>query len=200
MSRDLRRPHTKEMSDEKRKQKTVRTDAILFDLIILVFFLLLAVLSFAYNPRARSIPMALGILGSVMMLMQLLVDALPGLRSKLRFVGATGLLAKEDSARPKGPKKPHSEGIPPSDQAPPVSAGNGLSIGGEWWRVLRVVVWLAGFIVLLAFTNYLISVGVFIVLVTRFEAKESWKRAILLGACTNLGFFILFELLLKVQL
>ena len=81
-----------------------------------------------------------------------------------------------------------------------VATRNGISIGREWGRVLRVVLWLVGFIVLLAFTNYLIAVGAFIVLMTRFEAKQSWKKAILLGVCTNLGFFILFELLLKVQL
>jgi hypothetical protein len=100
------------MSNRNRKQKAVQTDAVLFDLIILGFFLLFAFISFAYNPRARSIPLALGILGSVMMLMQLLVDALPGLRSKLRFVSATGLLAKEDQTRLKGSEEPDSEGIP----------------------------------------------------------------------------------------
>jgi hypothetical protein len=188
------------MSNRNRKQKAVQTDAVLFDLIILGFFLLFAFISFAYNPRARSIPLALGILGSVMMLMQLLVDALPGLRSKLRFVSATGLLAKEDQTRLKGSEEPDSEGIPVTDPAPPVPVRKSISLGREWWRVLRVVLWLAGFTVLLAFTNYLIAVGVFIVLMTRFEAKQSWKNAILLGACTNLGFFILFELLLKVQL
>jgi hypothetical protein len=93
------------MSNTDKKQKAVRTDAVLFDLIILSFFLLLALLSFDYNPRARSIPMALGILGSLMTLMQLMVDAFPGLRPKLRFVNAAGLLAKEDQARPKGPEK-----------------------------------------------------------------------------------------------
>jgi uncharacterized integral membrane protein len=188
------------MSNGNRKQSAVRVDAILFDLIILCFFLLLALISFAYNPRARSIPLGLGILGSVMTVMQLMVDSLPGLRSKLRFVSATGLLAKEGQARLKGPEKPESEGIPTADPTSPVRVGNGINIGREWWRVLRVVLWLAGFIVLLAATHYLIAVGAFIVLVTRFEAKESWKRAILLGACTNLGFFILFDLLLKVQL
>jgi len=188
------------MSNGNRKQKAVQTDAILFDLIILSFFLLFALISFAYNPRARSIPLALGVLGSVMMFMQLLVDAFPGLGSKLRFVGATGLLAKEDQARLKGSEKPDSEGIPAADPTPPMRVRKDISIGREWWRVLRVVLWLAGFIVLLAFTNYLIAVGAFIVLLTRFEAKQSWKNAILLGACTNLGFFILFELLLKVQL
>ena len=122
-----------------------------------------------------------------MTLMQLLVDALPSLRSKLRFVNAAGLLAKEDQTQP-------------PDQTLPAGAESGIGIGREWWRVLRVVLWLAGFIALLAFTNYLIAVGAFIVLVTRFEAKQSWKKAILLGVCTNLGFFVLFELLLKVQL
>ena len=188
------------MSNTDKKQKTVQTDAVLFDLIILSFFVLLALLSFAYNPRARSIPLGLGILGSVMTFMQLMVDAFPGLRSKLRFVNAAGLLAKEHQARLKDPEKPDSEGIATSDPTPPLSARKDISIGREWGRVLRVVLWLAGFIVLLAFTHYLIAVGAFIVLVTRFEARESWKNAILLGVCTNLGFFILFELLLKVQL
>jgi uncharacterized integral membrane protein len=188
------------MSNGKRKQNAVQTDAILFDLIILCFFLLFALISFAYNPRARSIPLGLGILGSVMTFMQLMVDAFPRLRSKLRFVSATGLLAKEDQARLKDAEKPDSEGITASDPTRPVIAGKGISIGREWGRVLRVVLWLAGFIALLAVTHYLIAVGAFIVLVTRFEAKESWKRAILLGVCTNLGFFILFEMLLKVQL
>lgn len=196
----LGKPNIREMSNTDKKQKTVRTDEVLFDLIILSFFVLLALLSFAYNPRARSIPLGLGILGSVMTFMQLLVDAFPGLRSKLRFVNATGLLAKEDQARLKGSEEPDSEGIPASDQTPTVATRNGISIGREWGRVLRVVLWLVGFIVLLAFTNYLIAVGAFIVLMTRFEAKQSWKKAILLGVCTNLGFFILFELLLKVQL
>jgi len=188
------------MSNTDKKKKAVRTDAVLFDLIILIFFLLLSLLSFSYNPRARSIPLGLGILGSVMTLMQLMVDAFPGLRPKLRFVTATGLLATEDKAQRKDRRKPESGSTPAADPTPPESVRNGTSIGREWWRVLRVILWLAGFIVLLGFTNYLIAVGAFIVLVTRLEARQSWKKAILLGVCTNLGFFILFEVLLKVQL
>jgi hypothetical protein len=69
----------------------------------------------------------------------------------------------------------------------------------EWWRLFRVILWLAGFIVLLSLTNYLIAVGAFIVLATRLEAKETWKRSILLGICVNAGFYILFEVLLKAQ-
>jgi hypothetical protein len=188
------------MSNTDKNKKAVRIDAVMFDLVILIFFLLLTLISFAYNPRARSIPLGLGILGSLMTLMQLMVDALPGLRSKLRFVSAAGLLATEDRVRLKDQKRTESESISTDDPTPMVSVRNGTSIGREWWRVLRVVLWLAGFIFLLGFTNYLIAVSAFIVLVTRLEAKQSWKRSILLGVSTNVGFFILFELLLKVQL
>ena len=165
------------MSNTDTKKKAIRTDAVLFDLIVLCFFLLLTLLSFAYNPRARSIPLGLGILGSVMIFMQLLVDALPALRSKLRFVSATGLLAKEEQTPPKGAARIDSEDTPASDQTRAVNASADIQIGREWWRVLRVILWLTGFIALLGFTNYLVAVGAFIVLVTRFEAKESWKRA-----------------------
>lgn len=188
------------MGNERKRGPSVQTDAIIFDSILLCFFILLALVSFGYNPRARSIPLALGVVGAVLVFIQLLVDALPNLRSKLGFVGATGLLAKGSQPRVKGPEKPDSEAIPASDPTQPLRVRKAISIGREWWRVLRVVLWLVGFIVLLAFINYLIAVGAFIVLVARLEAKETWKRAILLGAFTNLGFFILFELLLKVQL
>ena len=69
----------------------------------------------------------------------------------------------------------------------------------EWWRLFRIILWLVGFIVLLSFTHYLIAVGAFIVLATRLEARETWKRSILLGICVNVSFYILFEVLLKAQ-
>ena len=69
----------------------------------------------------------------------------------------------------------------------------------EWWRLFRVILWLVGFIVLLSFTNYLIAVGAFVVLATRLEARETWKRSIVLGICVNVSFYILFEVILKAQ-
>ena len=187
------------MTNKKDVKKPYAIDAILFDVILFCFFLLLAITSLGYNPRARSIPMVLGILGAAMMLLQLLVDALPGLRSKLRFVSSSGLLSVEDSFRSK--VSVTHEDHPTVDlkehESPPQTA---KSKATEWWLVFRIVVWLVGFIVVVAFTNYLIAVGAFIVLVTKFEAKESWKRAIGLAFCVDLGFFILFDLLLQAQL
>ena len=187
------------MSNNKDVNKSYDIDAILFDVIIFCFFLLLAITSLGYNPRARSIPMALGILGAFMMLWQLLVDAFPKFRSKLRFVSSSGLLSVEDSFRTKVSTKPEDPPIIDVNEkkSPPETKKDK---GTEWWLVFRIVLWLAGFIILVAYTNYLIAVGAFIIFVTKFEAKETWKRAIGLAFCVDLGFFILFDLLLQAQL
>jgi len=189
----------KNMADKRGEKRVRLIDAVLFDLIMMSFFLLLAVVSLDYNPRARSIPLALGIVGSVMMFMQFLVDALPSVRSKLRFISQSGLLAGEDQFQPKGSAPPGVEAETELDQAGPSSIEKAQNIVGEWWRVLRLILWLVGFIVLLGFTHYLIAVGTFVILVTKLEAKESWKRSITLGICVNVAFYLLFSVILRAQ-
>ncbi|MFH1122878.1 MAG: tripartite tricarboxylate transporter TctB family protein [Pseudomonadota bacterium] len=187
-------------SDKEQEKKRFPIDAVLFDLVILGFFLLLAIVSMKYNPRARSIPLGLGVLGSIMTFMQLLVDALPWGRSKFRFVASSGLLAQENRFPSKESDRSKAKELAGPADSDSSSQEKERTSPAEWLRVFRVVLWLVGFIILLGFTNYLIAVGAFVVLVTKLEAKESWKRALILGLCVNLGFFILFELLLQAQL
>jgi hypothetical protein len=190
----------KKAANKEDEKYITLNDAVLFDLIIMVFFLLLAIMSLDYNPRARSIPLALGIVGSVMMFLQFLVDALPGVRSKLRFISQSGLLAGQSQFQPRGLVPPGAEALTEPDQAALSSGEKARSKVFEWWRVLRVILWLVGFIVLLAFTHYLIAVGAFVIAVTKLEAKESWKRSIGLAVCVNGGFYLLFEVILQAQL
>jgi hypothetical protein len=190
----------RKMADKKGKKHITLNDAVLFDLIIMGFFLLLAIVSLDYNPRARSIPLALGIVGSVMMFMQFLVDALPSVRSTLRFISQSGLLAGQDQFRPKGLVPPGLEAATDQDQTALSSREEEKSKVFEWWRVLRVILWLVGFIVLLGFTHYLIAVGAFVILVTKFEAQESWKRSLTLGICIIAAFYLLFNIILQAQL
>jgi len=186
------------MADKKSEKQVIRIDAVLFDLIILGFFLLLAIVSLNYNPRARSIPLVLGIVGSVMMFLQFLVDALPRVRSRLHFVSQSGILGGQSQFQPKGLGSPRAEAVTGPDQTT-LSPEEKVQ-SKEWYRVFRVVLWLAGFIVLLGFTHYLIAVGAFVISVMKLEAKESWKRAIALAICVNAGFYLLFEVILQAQL
>ena len=180
------------MSDKQEKKKTLAIDAVLFDLIVFGFFLLLAAVSLKYNPRACSIPLALGVIGSFMTFLQFLVDAFPRVKSKLRFVSSAGVLADESPFEVQGAGKAKAREMGEMEKEE--------THGAIWWRVFRIILWLVGFLVLLAFTNYLIAVGAFIILVTRLEAGESWLRSVLLGVGVDLGFFILFDLLLQAQL
>jgi hypothetical protein len=189
----------REMANKRGEKHVTLNDAVLFDLIIMFFFLLLAVVSLDYNPRARSIPLALGIVGSVMMFMQFLVDMLPSVRSKLRFISQSGLLAGESKFQPKGLVRPGAEALTQLDQAGLSSDERAPTKVAEWWRLTRVILWLVGFIVLLGFTYYLIAVGAFVIAVTKFEAKESWKRSITLGICVVAAFYLLFNVILKAQ-
>jgi hypothetical protein len=179
---------SKMITDQKHNHQFVLSDAVLFDLIVLVFFLVILILAFNYNPRARSIPLGLGIAGSIMMFLQFLADAIPRLRSKLGFVVRGGIL---------GGEKDISENDEKSDQT---SLPKKESSGRFWWQVSRITLWLAGFIILLSLVNYLIAVGAFIILITKIEAKERWIKALLLAVSVDICFFILFDIILQVQL
>ena len=189
------------MDEKKYEKKFVLSDAVIADFVFLAFFLVIALVAFNYNPRARSIPMALGVIGSIMMLFQTLADAFPDLRTKLGFVGQSGILAADKVTDKKEPveKKDQPKAAPlPLKKIKPRD---------YWGRVLRIILWLVGFILLFWLflfleipSGYLIAVGAFIVLITKLEAKESWKRAILLAVCINTCFFILFNILLQANI
>jgi hypothetical protein len=170
-----------------------RLDVVIFDVIVLCFFLLLAVLSLKFNPRARSFPLALGVIGTVMMFLQFLVDAFPGMRSKLRFVGQTGTLGGKE---PFMPTTQEEAGAKQTAAAAPPAPEN----YSEWRRVFRVVFWLLVFIALLGWTHYLLAVTAFIFLITKIEGKEGWGISIGLALMTATAFYVLFDLLLKANL
>ncbi len=180
----------KMLNDKSNEKSFVFNETVIFDLILLIFFVFIAIGSFEYNPRARSIPLGLGILGATMMLLQFLSDAIPQVRSKLRFVSQSGLLGDDSQPAKKEISKTEDDGESESKQP----------LRFNWWQVFRLVLWLGGFIVLLSFTNYLFAVGLFIVLITKIEANETWKRALLLALCVNICFFILFDIILDVHL
>jgi uncharacterized Tic20 family protein len=174
----------------KDRGKMVFNDAVIFDLILVVFFLTLAIVALDYNPRARAVPFALGLLGAFMMLLQLLADAVPGIGAVLRFIRKENMFEKEGSAKDERDRVQGEKGESRCEKT------GGMYV---WWQVTRLVVWLVAFVLLLALTNYLVATAAFILVVTKLEAGESWKKSILLSLCVSAGFFVLFQVLLKTQ-
>ena len=179
--------------DTKNETKIIFSDTVLFDLVVLIFFLMLAVLSFEYNPRARSIPLGLGIIGSAMIFLQLLADAIPALRNRLRFVIQGGILEVDNDS-----KKINK--VADLHKSKPASGPEKETSARYWLQVLRLILWLVGFVGLLILVNYLIAVAAFIILITKLEAKQGWTKSIVLAACVDVSFYILFDLILQAQL
>jgi hypothetical protein len=174
-------------------------DDSLFDLLILAFFLLLTISSLGYNPAARSIPLGLGIVGAVMMFLQLLADALPATRSKLRFVTQGGLLAGQRQP-PQAQAAPEAEVGTSATQALPSAPQVEVKKAVSWARVFRLILWLVAFVILLRYINYLAAVGVFLLFLTKLEARESWARSVSVAVGTCAAFYVLFEVILKAHL
>jgi len=96
----------------------------------------LAILSFDYNPRARSIPLGLGIIGSIMIFLQLLADAIPALRSRLRFVVQGGILGIDNDSKNK-------KGFVETKKTSPTSGSETEKSARYWLKVVRLILWLA---------------------------------------------------------
>jgi hypothetical protein len=182
------------MARKDRKDRPRLNDRSIFDLILLGLFVLFAIESLNYNPRARSIPLGLGIVGGIMILMQFLADAFPAVGSRLRFLGQRGFLASQAPAgKPGGESGDRGEGQTPDSTQP-------ADQEASWGRVFRIVLWLGGFVVLLMFTHYLLAVGMFILFLTKLEGKESWTRSAGIALGTSVAFYLLFEVILNAHL
>jgi hypothetical protein len=187
------------MNTQKRRKPIVIKDDCLFDLLILIFFLVLALMSLRYNPTARSIPLVLAIVGAVMMFLQFLADALPAARVKLRFVTQRGLLKSISLERKPQAVSESEAGFDVTQVLRSEFQEKERKIV-SWIRVLRVVFWLVCFIIVLKYIGYLVAVGFFLFFLTKLEAKESWARSICLAVGTCIAFYVLFEVILKARL
>jgi len=179
------------VAGKKKIKRIMVNGAVFFDLILLAFFSFLAIVSPNYNPRARSIPLGLGIVGSLMMIVQLLADTFPDARTFLKFIC-------QDSLAQKGDSPESEEGREETTSAEKMEKGAKVR-PAEWVQVTRLALWMAGFIVLLDVTNYLIPVGAFIFLVTKIEGRATWSKSIILALGVTFGFYVLFDLILGGQ-
>ncbi|MEW6673381.1 MAG: tripartite tricarboxylate transporter permease [Thermodesulfobacteriota bacterium] len=168
--------------------RLVLNEAIVFNLLMIAFFLTLAILAQDYNPRARAIPTMLGFIGAAMLILQVLADAVPGAGAKLGFIYKGGVFEAAPPSKGDEKQEQKTERLLEKTRR----AGDLLQVG-------RLVLWLAGFVGLIAVTHYLVAVGAFVLSLTRLEAKETWKRSLLMTLSVVSGFFILFHLLLQIQ-
>ena len=142
--------------------------------------MLFVFIAFNYRPEARLFPLLLGIPLAALLAMQLIFDLLPQFQKHLSFLKDEGLFS-------------HT-GTPGSVRQTAQKEGT------VWLRVLQVLAWLVGFLILLWNVNYVYAAPLFVFLMIRFQGKESWRRAFIAAAVTGIFVYLLFARILKMAL
>ena len=137
-------------------------------------------IAFKYRPDARLFPLLLGIPLSVLLILQLLFDLLPKLQAHLSFLKDEGIFSRIGGSETVSRVTKKVE-----------------TVWLVWLQVLQVTAWLAGFIILLRFLNYVYAAPLFVLVMIRFQGKESWPRATIAAAGTGIFVYLLFAKILK---
>lgn len=157
--------------------KKVSKRRLLFAGLVVTFTLVIVLTSFSYFPKARLLPLVVGIPTLIFSILALIGEIYPKLLRLLDVslidYTAGGLVKEEESlGKPKDTTR----------------------------QVLNLSLWLTGFFILVYLVGFLISIGVFGLLFLKVYGKVGWLKAIVVTAGTW-GFIVgMFEVFMKVEL
>jgi small-conductance mechanosensitive channel len=160
-----------------------------FSLFITIVMLVMVVIAFEYNPKARLIPIMVGTLIFIMALIQFLGDTFPAIADRLPFLRQKGLLTADQT---------HSE-VDSKDESMQEKAQPHQEEKEPWSRILISFIWLIGFTVILYLTTYLVAVPLFLFFFVRFAGKAKTLPSLLLSIGMSIFMYVLFELLLNAR-
>lgn len=164
-------------------------------LLMLAIFTVMVAVASTYPPGARFMPFTVGIPAIALCLLQLALDLCRRRHPETEEAGDALKEAEDQVARMTG-HRVHFE--MPSENA---TFTEGLQDERE--RLHReIVVWgyFLGLIAAILLFGFRIAVPVFLAAFLRFQAKTSWRSALIYGGLGALAMYLLFEKVLKVTL
>ncbi|WP_102348625.1 tripartite tricarboxylate transporter TctB family protein [Bacillus sp. Marseille-P3661] len=147
----------------------------LFNLLLLISMLVMVILSFDYNPKARLFPLYVGLLTFVMLFWQYLVDQFPSIKQKFNFTKIEKETVQEEKSEE-------------------------VSEGKTWAVALQCIIAMVGFTILLKFISYLIAVPIFLVLFIWLVGKAKFIRALSISIIMSGFMYVLFDLVLHARI
>lgn len=155
----------------------------IFELALVAFCGLFFIVSFSYNPRARLAPEIFSAVLFLLACVLFLGDNIPFFEKRFKFMNDKGLFTdviqkKEDDLASK--------------------ENNGTVVINENVKLIRILLWLAGFLVALRFVTYLITVPVWLLFFTKIEGDRKWRESTYMALGMGIFDFVLFDLLLHV--
>jgi hypothetical protein len=153
-----------------------KAEGIVVDLLLLAVTGTAVVMSFSYNPTARMFPLYFGLIAFIFVLLNVIVASMKNPPKMLRFIRQKGTLSDMPGMQYKEEEK-EDEDI-------------------TWKQIFYVVLWLAGYVILLATIHYLLATLIFLILFMRIAGQLTWLKTLLIALCFSGFLYFLFEILL----
>lgn len=162
---------------------------IIFGILMLVTITMFVSYSLGYSPSTRLVPLIIAVPGLVFMILQLIIDSLPGVSRRLGRLGMNKDLfgAEEIRVREKGAAE---------------AAGIKKALAPARTRIPEAImfVWIVWFVALIYLFGYLVAVPVFVFSFLKFRAGASWVFSILGAVLMEVVVYAGFVILLNVFL
>lgn len=148
-------------------------DRTFFTLGVFVLVLGFLLLSLNYQPRARLVPLIIGVPTLLLTLFQLLIDMIPAVGRRFSFFQDYDLFGIETS-----------RAAEPAQESRPS--------GSVFRREINFAAWLLLLMALVYFLGYLVAIPLFLVLFMRLRSSESWLMTLSITAVTWAFVYIVF--------
>ena len=160
---------------------------LIFGFLILGVIIAFVFYGLGYSHTARLVPLIVGIPGIIFVILQLMIDSLPGVSKRLRK-----LSSKKDLFSTKEIKLKKGEVEEAEKILLPAQRGSTPA-----WIMF---VWIALFAVLICLFGYLVAIPVLVFSFLKFRARASWLYSILSAAGIEIVMYVGFVFLLNVFL
>lgn len=154
----------------------------IFELALAAFCALFFIVSFSYNPRARFAPEVFSAVLFLLVGVLFLGDNVPFFRHRFEFMDDKGFFTNVQKKEADLASKENT----------------GTIVVNENVKLIRILLWLAGFLVALRFVSYLITVPVWLLFFTKIEGGRKWRESTYMALGMGIFDYVLFDLLLHV--
>ncbi|WP_017727579.1 tripartite tricarboxylate transporter TctB family protein [Halalkalibacterium ligniniphilum] len=160
----------------------------IFSLILIVTMGVFVALSFTFNPQARLFPLVVGGITFIMLIIQFFGDSVPSIARRFPFLRQEGVFSA-----------PSNQDKQKSEQDEQVEEEQAKNEKSPWAAVATIILSIAGFIVILHFTSYLLAVLVFLFFVICILGKEKLIKSLGIAVLITGFMYVLFDLILNTR-
>jgi hypothetical protein len=159
------------------------TDRTYFTFGIFVLILVFVVLSLNYQPRARFVPLAIGIPTLVLALFQLLIDLIPAVGRRFSFFQEYDVFGIEAGRAAENSREQEERSARTIHR-----------------RELSFAAWLLLLVALIYFLGYLAAIALFLPLFLKLRSSEGWRMTLSITVVTWGFVYVIFILIMDAPL